>query len=96
MPLKQISPFFSYWRVSTALDREVVDAVIAAGHEGPSQGLRDALGSWPGTYYWSRREGPKRVILIRALRPRTADRWWLHLLLFVLTFGTVWLAAAEL
>ena len=96
MPLKQISPFFSYWRVSTALDREVVDAVIAAEHSGPSQELRDALSSWPGTYYWSKREGPNRIVLIRSLRPRPAERWWLHLFLFVLTFGTVWLAAAQL
>ena len=96
MPLKQISPFFTYWRVSTALDREVVDAVVAAEHVDPSPEFREALKAWPGTYYWSHREGSNRVVLIRSLRPPAAERWWLHIFLFVLTFATVWMAAAQL
>ena len=96
MPLKQISPFLSYWRISTALHREVVDAVVDPQHRGPSDALQEALGSWPGTYYWSRPEGPGRIVLIRSLRAPTAERWWLHILLFLVTFATVWLAAAQL
>ncbi len=96
MPLNQISPYFSYWRISTALDREVVDAVIAPEHGGPSPELSEALDAWPGTYYWSRPEGPRRIVLIRSLRPPPKERWWLHVLLFLLTFGTVWMAAAKL
>lgn len=96
MPLKQISPYFSYWRTSTALDREVVDAVVAPEHVGPSRELSEALDAWPGTYYWSRREGPHRIVLIRSLRPPPKERWWLHVFLFLLTFATVWMAAAQL
>jgi Peptidase family M50 len=79
-----------------ALDREVVDAVVAPEHVGPSPSLQTALDEWPGTYYWSDREGPNRLVLVRALGAAPRERWWLHALLFVLTFVTVWMAGAAL
>ncbi len=96
MPLKQISPFFSYWRVTTALDREVVDAVIAPDYSRDTPELQEALRAWPGTYYWSPAEGPNRVVLIRALTPSPRERWGIHLALFLATFATVWGAGAIL
>lgn len=96
MPLRQISLFLSYWRVCTALDREVVDAVVAPAYSSRTPELLEALKAWPGTYYWSRREGSNRLVLIRALAPPTADRWALHLGLFLVTFTTVWIAGAVL
>ncbi len=96
MPLKQISPFFSYWRVTTALDREVVDAVIAPEYSRDQPELREALRAWPGTYYWSPAEGPNRVVLIRALAPSPPERWGIHVALFLATFATVWGAGAIL
>ena len=96
MPLKQISPFLSYWRVCTALDREVVDAVVDPAYSAHTPELLEALEVWPGTYYWSRREGSNRLVLIRALTPPPADKWALHLALFLATFTTVWIAGAVL
>ncbi|MCH8938755.1 MAG: site-2 protease family protein [Gemmatimonadetes bacterium] len=96
MPLRQISRFLSYWRVCTALDREVVDAVLAPAYSSSTPELLEALKAWPGTYYWSRREGSDRLVLIRALAPAPADRWALHLLLFLATFATVWIAGTFL
>ncbi len=90
MPLKQISPFFSFWRITTALDREVVDAVIAPDYSRDTPELREALRAWPGTYYWSPAEGPNRVVLIRALTPSPRERWVIHVALFLATFATVW------
>jgi fumarate reductase subunit D len=94
--LSQLSPFFSYWRVSTALDREVVDAVVAPEYSSRTPELQDSLKAWPGTHYWSRAEGPNRLVLIRSLAPAQADRWGLHVGLFVATFFTVWVAGAVL
>jgi membrane-associated protease RseP (regulator of RpoE activity) len=42
------------------------------------------LEGWPGGWYWADREAT-RLVLIRALPGTRAPRWWLHLLLFVLT-----------
>jgi hypothetical protein len=94
--LNQITPFLSYWRTSTALDREVVDAVLAPEHDPRSPEVLEALESWPGTFYWSPREGPNRVVLIRALSDGPKERWGLHIFLFLLTFATVWAAGAVL
>jgi len=96
VPLRQISRFLSYWRVCTALDREVVDAVVAPAYNSRTPELLEALKAWPGTYYWSHREGSNRLVLIRALAPSPPDRWALHLALFLATFATVWIAGAVL
>lgn len=78
-----------------AADREVVDAVIAPEHRGPSATLQEALDKWPGMFYWSP-GGRERLTLIRARRPVPRERWWLHVVLFVITFLTVWLAGDSL
>jgi len=96
VPLRQISRFLSYWRVCTTPDREVVDAVVAPAYSSRTPELLEALKTWPGTYYWSRREGSNRLVLIRALALPPADRWALHLLLFLTTFATVWIAGTFL
>lgn len=79
-----------------AADREVVDAVVAPEHRGPSADFRKALGEWPGTFYWGPGAGRDRVTLIRARQTVARERWWLHLLLFAVTFFTVWLAGDSL
>jgi Zn-dependent protease len=96
VPLKAITPYFRYWRTIVALDREVVDAVVSPAHQGPSPELQSALEEWPGKHYWSYREGPNRLVLIRSLRPPPRERWWLHIVLFLVTFATVWMAGSVL
>lgn len=95
-PSKSVTRFFRYWRTTTVLDREVIDAVVSDEHLPVSTPLRDALDEWPGTHYWSEREGRDRLVLIRAVRPSPRERWWFHTLLFVITFATVWMAGAML
>jgi Peptidase family M50 len=96
VPLRSLTPYFSYWRTTRASDREVVDAVIHPTHAGPSDELRQRLEAWPGTFYWSDREGARRVVLIRGTRPNPRERWWLHVVLFLVTFATVLAAGATL
>ncbi len=96
MPLKDISPFFDYWRTFRALDREVIDGVVAEEHRGPSGALVEALRQWPGIHYWSHAEHPGRLVLIRPLRAARRERWLLHTGLFLLTFFSVWVAGSYL
>jgi membrane-associated protease RseP (regulator of RpoE activity) len=70
-------------------EREIIDAQVAPAHYGPSADLKRALDTWPGVHYWVTREGPGRLVLIREVRPSPRERWWLHILLFVVTFVTV-------
>lgn len=70
-------------------EREIIDAQVAPEHLGPSPELTRALDAWPGFHYWVLREGPGRLVLIRELRPPARERWWLHALLFLVTFVTV-------
>jgi hypothetical protein len=70
-------------------DREVVEADVLPEHRGPSAELTRALQAWPGTHYWSPRDGAGRLILILPLARPPRERWWLHALLFMVTFVTV-------
>lgn len=79
-----------------AADREVVDAVVAPEHRGPSAEFQEALDQWPGTFYWTAGSRRDRVTLIRARTAPARERWWLHGLLFAATFLTVWLAGDAL
>jgi Zn-dependent protease len=91
-----ITNFFSFWRTTTTRDREIVDAVVRAEHAGPSPGLRAALEQWNGVHYWVSNDGAPRLVLVRALAPPRRERWWLHLVLFGVTFFTVWMGGGLL
>jgi membrane-associated protease RseP (regulator of RpoE activity) len=58
--------------------------------------LADALEQWPGSYYWAEEDGEGRLVLIRTLAPPPRERWWLHTLLFAVSFATVWMGGALL
>jgi hypothetical protein len=73
-----------------------VEAVVDAAHEGPSEALRSALATWPGLHYWSNDVDGRRLVLIRPVGPAQQERWWLHGLLFLVTFLTVWMGGAYL
>lgn len=77
-------------------EREVVDAQVRPDHQGPSPQLDAALKQWPGPHYWAEGDGSGRLVLIRSLAPAQGERWWLHLMLFAVTFGTVWMGGALL
>ena len=94
--MSSLTPFFLWWRTTLARDREIVDAVVDPAHVGPSADLQAALDDWPGTYYWAESDGPGRLVLTRALTPQPRERWWLHAVLFAVTFLTVWMGGALL
>lgn len=94
--MNPLARYCQWWRTTTVRDREIVDAVVRPEHCGPSPELAAALRAWPGYHYWAREDGAGRLVLIRPLRPPAAERWWLHITLFVVTFVTVWTGGAVL
>ncbi len=90
-----LTPYVVAWRTTPLRDREVVDALIHPAHAGPSPALDQALQGWEGSYYWSDEPGGRWLVLTRS-RPTSAERWWLHIVLLLLTLGTTTVAGAVL
>lgn len=90
-----LTPFLLAWRTTPLRDREVIDALVHPAHAAPSAGLADALAAWPGDYYWSEESGGRWLVLTRRTRV-SAERWWLHVVLFTLTVITTTIAGAVL
>jgi membrane-associated protease RseP (regulator of RpoE activity) len=90
-----LTPFLLAWRVTPLRDREVVDALVHPAHAAPSPGLAQALAAWPGDYYWAEEAGGRWLVLTRRTAVVT-ERWWLHVVLFVLTLVTTTIAGAVL
>lgn len=86
----------THWRTAVVRDREIVEAVVRPEHLGPSPALREALAAWPGVHYWASGKDADRLVLVRATAPAPAERWVLHLALFLVTFLTVQLGGAIL
>lgn len=86
----------SYWRSVTIRNREIVEAVVRPEHRGPSAALQEALADWPGVHYWATGADAGRLVLIRPTAAAGAERWGLHLALFLGTFLTVQLGGALL
>jgi membrane-associated protease RseP (regulator of RpoE activity) len=86
----------AYWRTVTVRNREIVEAVVRPEHRGPSPALREALAAWPGVHYWATGVDEGRLVLIRPTAAPTAERWSLHVALFLGTFLTVQLGGALL
>lgn len=91
-----LAPYLRYWRTTVARDREIVEGVVEPDHRGPSPELARALDEWPGLHYWTTDGDGDRLVLIRALSPRQRERWWLHALLFGVTFLTAWMGGTLL
>ncbi len=90
-----LTPFLLAWRVTPLRDREVVDALVHPAHAAPSPALAQALATWPGDYYWAEEAGGRWLVLTRRTAV-VAERWWLHVALFVLTLVTTTIAGAVL
>jgi membrane-associated protease RseP (regulator of RpoE activity) len=71
-----------------------MEGVVAPEHATPSKELASALSTWPGRYYWQNAPEGRRLVLVRPIA-EARERWWLHVLLFLLTFVTVSLAGVE-
>jgi membrane-associated protease RseP (regulator of RpoE activity) len=93
--VQDLIPAFTAWRTVQAGSREVVDAIVAPEHRGPSRELAHALKAWRGAWYWPGRDR-SHLILIRETGPRRRERWMLHLVLFLVTISTMLGAGAAL
>lgn len=82
--MDELTPSFEAWRIVRLGSREVIDAVVAPEHRGPSPALAAALRRWRGAHYWT---DPAHggLVLVRAVGPDRAERWFLHGLLILLT-----------
>ena len=86
--VKELTPYFNWWRTTVIRDREIVDAEVA--HEfRNSPEFESALEAWPGRWYWTPESGAGRITMVRILQPDARERWLLHIGLFALTFVTV-------
>ncbi len=92
--MNPLAPYFLWWRTTVVRDREIVDAMVRPEHRAPSPELAAALDAWPGPHYWTPDDGAGRLVLIRVLAAPDRERWWLHALLFLITFITVWMGGA--
>ena len=82
--MEDLTPSFDAWRVVRLGSREVIDAIVAPAHRGPSPTLTAALRKWPGAHYWidAERTG---LVLIRPVGEVRRERWVLHATLALLT-----------
>ncbi len=92
--MKALREFLVVWRSMVVRDREIIDAVVHPDHVGPSPALKAALDDWRGAHYWAEGDGVGRLVLIRSMAPPQRERWWLHILLLLLSFLTVWMGGA--
>jgi Zn-dependent protease len=93
--VKELVPYFSWWRTTVIRDREIVDAVVEPEHRGSTE-FQGALDRWKGRWYWVVDDGDGRIMLIRILKPAKRERWVLHFALFAVTFVTVFYGGALL
>jgi membrane-associated protease RseP (regulator of RpoE activity) len=82
--VEQFPQLFSAWRTLQLGSREVIDALVAVEHRGPSPELQALFDHWRGAHYWSDRANG-HLVLVRPLAPDHPVRWGLYVLLFVLT-----------
>lgn len=83
-PFAAIRPALTAWRTVHLGGREFVEGMVAPADAAARKRLLAALAAWPGAWYWG--DGDRqRLMLVRPLTPDRPPRWWLHLLLFLLT-----------
>lgn len=82
--MDELTPAFEAWSVVRVGSREVIDAVVAPEHRGPSPALAAGLRRWRGAHYWSDMERTG-LVLIRPVVAARPERWILHAVLAFLT-----------
>ena len=82
--MEELTGSFEAWRVVRVGSREVIDAVVAPAHRGPSPELAAGLRRWRGAHYWTD-PGHTGLVLIRPVGEVRGERWVLHAVLALLT-----------
>ncbi len=83
--MQQLTPTFSAWRVMQAGTREIVDAIVAPEHRGPSPDLARALKQWKGAYYWPSRDHGHLILIRETGSEARGERWLVHVVLIAVT-----------
>lgn len=93
--MDELTPMFTAWRTMRLGTREVVDALVAPAHRGPSSALLGALARFPGAWYWGD-AARTHLVVVRPLPGGATPRWILHAVLFGLTIVCSLAAGAAL
>jgi hypothetical protein len=83
--VQQLTPTFLAWRVLHAGTREIVDAIVAPEHRGPSPTLAQELKRWKGAHYWPSRDHGHLILIRETATGARRERWLLHAFLMALT-----------
>lgn len=105
--MKLISPFgpvkkddtywpdlFSVYRTLVARGDEITHGVLYSDLSPDHPEVRAALDKWEGTHFVFPREEGVEITLVRRIEPREPIRWWLHILLGLLTLVTTTIAGS--
>lgn len=85
---------FASYRVLVARHDEVVQGVLHPSLDVHAPEVEAFLQQWPGQYLVAQRTEGTTLTLVRRRSAPTRERWWLHLLLLLLTLGTTTVAGA--
>jgi hypothetical protein len=86
---------FETYEVAQIRHDEVVRGTLSAGLSERSPRVRALLQQWPGTHFAQAGPSGTELTLVRRLAPEARERWWVHLLLFMLAGVTTTLAGAH-
>jgi Zn-dependent protease len=87
---------FAVYRVLVIRNDEVIQGVLRPDLRPGSPDLEEGLRSWPGRHYLQSGPAGVELTLVRPIARPETERWWLHLLLGLLTLATTTLAGAYL
>ena len=87
---------FATYRVVNLRNDEVVQGLLLPGVDPEHPTVRDALRRWPGMHFLHQTAGGTELTLVRRVAPTPRERWWLHLLLFLVTGLTTTISGAIL
>ena len=94
--MPEVAGPFATWRLVELHDQQVFQARLHPGLTVQDAQVRLWLSRWPGRLYAQPGAEGVEITLARRSRPRTRERWWLHLVLLLATVATATLAGAAL
>lgn len=93
-PVAEWSSLFAVYRVLSIRGDEVVQGLLRQGVEVDDPEVRAILDEWEGTHFLHHTPERTELTLVRRRLERSRERWWLHLVLAILTLLTTTLAGA--
>jgi hypothetical protein len=89
-------PLFATYQMVRVRDEEILQGYLLPGIDAEHPLVRKGLEGWQGTYFVRHAPLGTELTLVRRCAPLPRERWWLHVLLFVLTLVTTTAAGARL